>query len=130
MITNRRLLEALGIVLVACTVPACSTANDDAGPPSHLSADAVVGWRIASENGCMSCHGQDGSGGLGPRWVGLAGSVRTLDDGTEAVADREYLETALRDPRAQQVAGFTLTMPTARLTDAEIAAIVDYLEEL
>lgn len=78
----------------------------------------------------MSCHGRDGVGGTGPEWTGLAGSERQLIDGTVVVADRDYLVRSLVDPQAERVSGFNILMPTVELTDAEIDAIIDYIEAI
>ncbi len=78
----------------------------------------------------MSCHGGNGEGGVGPTWQGLAGSTRTLTDGTEVVADRDYLVRSILDPGAQKVEGYAVAMPLANLTDAQVASIVDYIEAL
>ncbi|MGA0766576.1 MAG: c-type cytochrome, partial [Ilumatobacteraceae bacterium] len=41
--------------------------------------------------GCASCHGEDGNGRVGPKWIGLADSQVTLNDGTVVTADDAYL---------------------------------------
>ena len=53
-----------------------------------------------------------------------------LADGTTVIADDEYLTTAIADPSAQLVDGYTLRMPANNLTDAEIADIVAYIKTL
>lgn len=78
----------------------------------------------------MSCHGRDGVGGTGPAWSGVAGSTRELVDGTQVVADRDYLVRSLVDPQADQVNGYNILMPTVDLADEEIDSILDYLEEI
>lgn len=124
---TRRLATAV-IAVIAVVGSSCGT--DDAGPPPNLSRAAVVGWETVRAKGCTSCHGADGAGRTGPAWVGIAGSERTLDDGTTVVADRDYLIRSIVDPQSDQVAGYTIRMPLVDLTDAEVASIVAYLEEL
>jgi hypothetical protein len=46
------------------------------------------------------------------------------------VADREYLVTAIMDPGAQVVRGYSLMMPVNGLSATEVEKIVDYIEEL
>jgi cytochrome c1 len=53
-----------------------------------------------------------------------------LDDGSDVVADERYLTTAVRDPWAEKVAGFSTVMPRNALSDAEVAAVVAYIKEL
>ena len=64
------------------------------------------------------------------RWIGLAGSDVELADGTVVVADTAYLTRAIADPSAELVAGYNLKMPANRLSDAEIADIVAFIETL
>lgn len=116
---------ALGLAATACGGGA-----DEIGPPEDLSLAGRAGWHVAASKGCMSCHGRDGVGGTGPAWTGLAGSTRPLTDGTEVVADREYLVRSLIDPQAERVNGYNIVMPTVDLTVEEIDSIIDYLEEI
>lgn len=95
-----------------------------------LTPAARAGWETVRAKGCTSCHGSDGVGGTGPAWTGLAGSVRTLDDGTTVVADSDYLVRSIVEPQFQQVAGYNIRMPLVELTDSEVMWIVAYLEEL
>ena len=109
---------------------ACGESTDEVGPPEDLSLVGQEGWQVAASKGCMSCHGRDGVGGTGPGWTGLAGSTRQLDDGTQVIADRDYIVRSLVDPQAERVDGYNILMPTVPLTDDEIASIIDYLEEI
>jgi cytochrome c oxidase subunit 2 len=67
---------------------------------------------------------------VGPSWVGLFGSEVDLADGSTIIADRDYLVESIRDPSAERVAGYSVPMPAVSLSDAEIAAIVDYIASL
>ena len=122
-----RLTAALAAVpLITLGVAACS---DDA-PPSELTGVAAAGEKIVRENGCIACHGADYQGGTGPSLVGLAGSTVTLDNGSKAVADGAYLTRALKDPAADQVAGFVVKMPPNTLNDDQIAQVVEFLKAI
>lgn len=81
-------------------------------------------------SGCAACHGRDGEGGVGPAWVGLAGSERTLDDGRTLVADVDYLRRSITDPGADVVAGYTIRMPVAALSETEVDDLVTYIQVL
>jgi cytochrome c oxidase subunit 2 len=92
--------------------------------------DPANGEQLARSSGCAGCHGQDFGGGAGPTWIGLAGSDVELKNGTVVVADTAYLTRAIADPSAELVADYNLKMPANRLSDAEIADIVAFIETL
>ncbi|MBP7930696.1 MAG: cytochrome c [Acidimicrobiia bacterium] len=94
----------------------------------ELEPGAQQGFDIAQRNGCTSCHGPQGQGGVAPAFLGLAGSDVQLDDGTTVVADASYLKRSITDPGAQKVAGYTIEMPTLSLSASEVDQIVTYLE--
>ena len=96
----------------------------------ELSPEAENGRRIANTSGCASCHGADGSGGVGPTFIGLYGSQVTLAGGSTVVADDEYLRRSITDPAAEQVEGYTLMMPVTNLSDDDIEAVLVYIREL
>ena len=92
--------------------------------------DAVA---LAASLGCTACHSIDGTVLVGPSWQGLAGTERTFEDGTAALADASYLLESIRDPSAKIVDGFLPVMPeglTAGLSDAQVQALVDYIQSL
>lgn len=109
---------------MALTIVACS------GSDSNLSAEAARGKQISVAKGCAGCHGQNGEGGVGPTWVGLAGSQVELFDGSTVVADDEYLIRSIKDPAADLLADYFVQMPQNELTDAEVADVVAYIKEL
>jgi mono/diheme cytochrome c family protein len=104
-----------------------STGGDASGTAG---GDPVRGEQLSRSSGCAGCHGPDFGGGAGPEWIGLAGSVVTLVDGSTVVADTDYLVRAIADPAAELVADYTLRMPANNLSDAEIADIVAFIETL
>jgi cytochrome c oxidase subunit 2 len=95
-----------------------------------LSAQAKEGASIALSSGCSSCHGGSWTGGVGPAWVGLAGSTVALSDGSTVVADATYLTRAIRDPSADVVKGYSPLMPKNSLSDDDISAVVAFILEL
>lgn len=123
--STRLTVSAFALVAV---VAGCS--GGESAPAVSLSEAGARGRSISNANGCASCHGTNGQGGAGPSWVGLAGSEVELADGTTIVADDEYLARAIRDPGADLLAGYSLRMPENSLTDAEIADIVAYINDL
>jgi cytochrome c oxidase subunit 2 len=119
-------VAAAAATLLALLATACG----DDGTSLDLSPTAAEGRRIANSRGCSGCHGTDGGGGVGPSFVGLAGSQVELDDGTTVVADEDYLVRSIVDPNAQIVDGYSLRMPQVSLSDDEVAKLVQYIQEL
>ena len=91
---------------------------------------AETGRQVANTSGCASCHGADGTGGVGPKFVGLYGSEVTLTDGSTVVADDDYLRRSITDPGAERVEGYAVNMPVTDLSDDEIEAVLAYIREL
>jgi mono/diheme cytochrome c family protein len=114
------LLIPLVVIAVAC--------GGSSG--SELSEAAEAGRQVAIEKGCASCHGADGSGGVGPKFVGLYGAAVTLTDGSTVVADDEYIRRSITDPGAERVEGYAVNMPTSDLDDDEIEAVLAFIREL
>lgn len=89
------------------------------------------GQLLVAANGCAACHSINGSAGVGPTWLNLAGSQVELADGTTVTADDAFLAESIRDPKAKIVAGFeSQNMPVYPFTEDEIAAIVAYIKTL
>ena len=89
------------------------------------------GQRLATEYGCLACHGDQGQGASAPSWIGLYGSTIELQDGTTVTVDRDYLRRAIRDPAAQVPKGVTIVMPAnPQVTDADMETIIDWIVSL
>jgi cytochrome c oxidase subunit 2 len=95
-----------------------------------LSPEAENGRTIANTSGCASCHGADGSGGVGPKFIGLYGSEVTLSDGSTVVAGDAYLLRSITDPGAELVDGYAVNMPISGLGADDIDAVLAYIREL
>ena len=84
--------------------------------------------------GCAACHSTDGSteGRSGASFRGLFGSRRTFTDGTEAIADEDYVRQSILDPSARVVAGKEVEMPSyvGVLNDEEVASLVLFIKSL
>lgn len=63
-------------------------------------------WASAEGFGCVACHSQDGSPGVGPTWQGLYSHEVELADGSTVTADDAYITAAIQDPNSQVVSGF------------------------
>ncbi|MDX2344439.1 MAG: cytochrome c [Acidimicrobiia bacterium] len=121
---STRVVGALAVV--ALFVSGCG----GSAPTRELSEEAAAGREVALSRGCSACHGENGEGSVGPAWEGLAGSTVALEGGGAVVADTEYLRRALVDPQAEIVEGTTIEMPVTALSEAEIVALIAYIEEL
>jgi len=90
------------------------------------------GATVFTKRGCNACHSVDGAAGIGPTWKGLMGSPRSFVDGTNRVADADYIKQSILDPASQIVAGFAPIMPSYKgiLSDREIDALSAYIQTL
>jgi cytochrome c oxidase subunit II len=93
---------------------------------------AVLGERVAAQQGCLRCHTTDGSPHIGPSFGGLYGSTVDLDDGSQVVADAAYITRSMMDPLAELRHGYQPVMPSYQglLTPPETAAIVEFIRSL
>jgi|694.fasta_scaffold77198_5 mono/diheme cytochrome c family protein len=121
---------AAAFALVTAALVAACGGDSTTAPTVSLTPTQRLGLEAAQHAGCASCHGADFAGGVGPGWIGLAGSERPLVDGSTVVADRAYLIESIADPSAKRVAGYSLMMPGNSLSDTEIDQIVGYIEAL
>ena len=121
-------LSALATALTLLALGACSSSSSSA--PADLSPEAAAGREISISAGCASCHGEDGNGRVGPKWIGLADSQVTLSDGKVVTADDAYLYESIKDPGAKKRRGASGIMPANKLTDEEIASIIVYIRAL
>lgn len=116
----------MATLVVAATAVSCAADT----PDLSLSPPAQEGQRLYGSSGCAGCHGGAGQGGVGPTLAGIAGTERELIDGSVVVADRDYLVRAIMEPDAEIVAGYSLRMPSNRLTADEVDAILAFIDEL
>ncbi len=121
------------MIVVAVVLVAVASRGGGEASGLQLSELGQVGKETAVRRSCVGCHGRSGEGGAGnsgPKWVGLSGSTVTLDDGSTVVADRGYLIESIVDPHAKQVAGYRQKMPVDAIPEADVLAIVQYIQEL
>jgi cytochrome c oxidase subunit II len=93
---------------------------------------AVMGQRVATNQGCLRCHTVDGTPHIGPTWAGLYGAQVRLADGETIIADEAYLTSSMMDPLAQLHQGFAPVMPSYQgvLSAGEVGALVEYIRSL
>lgn len=116
----------VGVIAISFALSGCGGSE----PDRNLSELAEQGRQVALTRGCSACHGENGEGGVGPAWQGLAGSSVALEGGGAVVADAAYLRQSMVDPQAEIVEGTTIAMPISDLSETEIAALITYIEEL
>ncbi len=124
-LTRRPIVAGLVSLMLAGGAASCGGGED-----SSLSELGKRGKDTANANGCASCHGANGQGGVGPSWIDLAGSSRELTDGTTVVADDDYLLRAILAPEVEVVAGYSIRMPTNGLNEDEASNVIRYIKEL
>ncbi|PLX99068.1 MAG: cytochrome c oxidase subunit II [Desulfuromonas sp.] len=101
-----------------------------ANDPEQLTMD---GMKLLQENGCLGCHSTDGSRMVGPSFKGIVGrQVEVEKDGatTTLTSDRQYLYRAINEPAVEIVVGYPPVMPAAGLSEKEVEAMIDTLEEM
>ncbi|HXU69307.1 MAG TPA: cytochrome c oxidase subunit II [Polyangia bacterium] len=93
---------------------------------------AMQGQKLAESAGCFKCHSTDGSPHIGPTWLDMYMRKETLENGQIQLADEAYITESMMDPKAKQVKGYQLVMPSyhGRLEGPESAAIVEYIKSL
>ena len=87
-------------------------------------------YRLLEAKDCLTCHSIDGSEGIGPTLKGIYGRKTKLTNGSTIIADDVYLRESIVKPEATIVDGFDNNMPKPELTEEEVNAIVEYLENL
>lgn len=102
-------------------------AKKSAPAPPQLTDPA---YKLLEAKDCMTCHSIDGSEGIGPTLKGVYGRKTKLTNGSTITADDVYLRDSIVNPSTTVVAGFDDVMPKPDLTDEEVNAIVEYLENL
>ena len=121
---------AIPMVIIASSVTDSGSAG--AAPPV-TEEGRHPGELLAGSAGCLACHTTDGGESVGPTWLGLAGSDRSLESGETVVADDAYLRESIVDPAAKIVEGFAAVMPAGyedQLSAEEIDQLISYINDL
>lgn len=103
-----------------------------ATPPAATAVER--GKALADAQGCVACHSIDGSVKVGPTWLGLYGSQRTLADGKTITADEAYLRESILNPNVKIVRDFAPNvMPPIykdTLTGNQVLDLIEYIKSL
>lgn len=99
--------------------------------PDQYQEDWAWGEALFASNGCGACHNAEAGAPdtVGPNLANVFGTNQPLEDGTERMADAEYIASSLTDPAADIVRGFTsAAMPAfSSLSQRETRALTAYL---
>jgi len=90
-----------------------------------------MGAQLFTSLGCATCH-HSGSGQLGPNLTGVYGHTVVFEDGTETVADENYLRESILNSQARIVKGYQPVMPLFKgLVNAEqLSHLIAYIKSL
>jgi len=92
------------------------------------------GEKLVKNNGCIGCHSLDGSASVGPSWLGLAGSERSLLDGEKIIVDNNYLLSSILNPNQDIVQNFSPNIMPSIYADLfskeEIEDIIAFINSL
>jgi len=93
---------------------------------------AEYGKKLFTAKACNTCHTLDGSPSNGPSFKGVFGHSVKLANGSEVLADENYIRESILDPATKVVAGFQPIMPTFQgiLKDKEMDALVAFIQSL
>lgn len=90
-----------------------------------------LGPTLLQAKGCLGCHSLDGTPKVGPTFKALLGRKETvIIAGAEKTitVDGAFIRDHILQPRSATVKGFPPVMPAIPMTEAELTAIVAYLE--
>ncbi len=97
-----------------------------------LMPPAVMGERLYTKKGCVSCHTVDGKANTGPTFQGIWGRTEELADGSSVKVDENYVRESILNPGAKLVKGYgnVMTPYQGRIKDREIDMLIAYLRTL
>ena len=82
---------------------------------------------------CVACHNTTSEKLIGPGFSGLYGKMRTFVDGTEVVADDNYIRKSILNPNAQIVKGYPKGLMqtfAGQLSEQELIGLIEYIKTL
>ena len=86
------------------------------------------GKSLFAEKQCGSCHASRDTS-KAPTLIGVFGKTRRLRDGSEVIADADYLRNAITHPESFRLAGEPESMPSyAYLSPEDLWALIHYVE--
>ncbi|MCC6277590.1 MAG: cytochrome c oxidase subunit II [Oligoflexia bacterium] len=92
-----------------------------------------IGKKIFNTRNCVACHSVTGvQTQAGPTVKGLFNRKVNLSDGTQVVANEDYIRTSIINPATHVVKGFRPIMPAFQglLSENDISAVIAYIKSL
>jgi cytochrome c oxidase subunit 2 len=106
---------------------------DRVSNPFETHTPAEVGKMYVEKRGCLQCHSlEDKPGPSGPSLKNVFGEKQLLSDGSEVLADENYIRESLYEPNAKIVKGFNPIMPSQKATfkERDVGAVIEYLKTI
>lgn len=94
---------------------------------------AQRGAKIFQIKACASCHNVDNPvAKVGPSLYKILGADRSFEDGSNLVADENYVRESILNSKAKIVKGYQPVMPAfqGQLSETELSALIEYIKEL
>jgi cytochrome c oxidase subunit II len=90
-----------------------------------------AGAKLFTNLGCVTCHA-GGPGARGPLLTGVFGAPVKLADGSEVVANEDYLRESILNSQAKVVAGFQPIMPLFKglVSEEQLMQLIAYIKSL
>lgn len=102
------------------------------GTTQQMAPNALSRGRyLFNHRACFACHVLQ-VGRLAPELAGVYGTQVPLSDGTQVLADENYLRESILNPRAKIVRGYEPIMPSfeGQLSEEDVAALIAYLKSM
>lgn len=92
---------------------------------------ASQGEKLFEKYACNTCH-TNTSGARGPNLAGLFGKTRQLSNGSQVVADENYIRESILNPQAKIAAGFQPLMPTfqGQVNEDDLIRLLAYVRTI
>lgn len=90
----------------------------------------AIGEKLFVKVACNTCHSLNNVAGTGPALNGVFGTMQPLNNGSQVMADENYIRESILQPQAKIVKGFQPVMPSfqGQLDEEEINGLIAYLK--
>jgi cytochrome c oxidase subunit 2 len=98
---------------------------------ANITDPIALGARLFARRGCTSCHSLGNNRIVGPGLGGIWGKTRKFEDGSQLVANAEYIRESILMPQAKIVEGYAgvkMNSFAGQLSEKEIDYIIEYLK--